>query len=760
MGKWKRLTDRVGKTLAGVGVVGLIGLGAALFAPAASATAVSPTISAVPDCGTGYVAVTTYGWATYPDYIEVASGTDLSDVVASEPIDVDGTYDYTIDSVFGTGGGTFTLFDDDDNSTQTTIQVDCASDTFATQASPTATPVDADATVGDSATFDNDSLNSQPPTGNVTFTLYTDSACRVTAGVGGNGEIGSSGGSYVASFSASWTPTEAGTYYWQATYPGDANNDPYTSTCNSTGEELTVEQDSPTITTYAAPSTATLNTLSGGGDFAVFGGSETSSVVGESVTFTLYPASTCQAGTGAVAGGSGTVVSSSVYDAYVAAYPTTWTPTTAGTYDWVASYGGDSNNAAYTSGCSDANEQVVVPQDTPCITTQLKAHHGHIAVDGWVTDTATLSDADSAGTGYATGTITINIYKGRHGWACSSGAPVWSETASPATDGDGTYTASFWIPIAGDYEFQASFAGDTNDQSATSQCGTEPLRVDPAQPWVRTHLEDSTVTYGDSVTDSAHLWGAADPDFGRYDGTITISAYSYSGSGRPSCWPGTAVASETGHIWIHHGRTYYSATFNTATAGLNAGEYELQAYYSGDRNDQSAASWCGSELLTVNQDPAAITTQLASGTAASGGSATDTATLTDVSSTADGTITISLYSGATAAACTGTPVKMLTATPATAGPGSYSVTFTNLTTGTYELQANFLGDQNDATAASACGTELLTVSSPVGGQLAASTGTPVTGADLAGPGLAGILALLLGSMLLVAGARVIRLRRL
>ena len=66
---------------------------------------------------------------------------------------------------------------------------------------------------------------------------------------------------------------------------------------------------------------------------------------------------------------------------------------------------------------------------------------------------------------------------------------------------------------------------------------------------------------------------------------------------------------------------------------------------------------------------------------------------------------------------------MLTATPATAGPGSYSVTFTNLTTGTYELQANFAGDQNDTTAASTCGTELLTVSSPVGGQLAASTGT-------------------------------------
>ncbi|MGC1184497.1 MAG: hypothetical protein WBA31_05000, partial [Candidatus Dormiibacterota bacterium] len=749
LGRWTRFSDRVGKIVAALGVVGILGLGAAVLAPAASA-AVAPAISAVSvDCSASQLAITISDFdAENPPNVDILEFSDTSGYVESliTPNGATGTY-YVPFHSFIPGNGTYWAGDESTN--QPDLQeftVDCASDTFTTQASPTATPVDIATTVGDSASFDNDSLNSQPPTGSVTFTLYSDSACTSAAGVSGNSAIGLFGGNYVASFSASWTPTEAGVYYWQATYSGDANNDPYTSPCNSSNEELTVEQASPNITTYTAVSSATLNSSGAVGDLAIFGGSETSSVSGESVSFTLYPAASCQAGTGAVASGDGTIFFDPYpFDTYVADFSTTWTPTDAGTYDWVASYPGDANNAAYTSGCADPDEQVVVPQDTPCITTHLSKNR--IWVDGWVTDTATLSDADSGATDPANGAITISLYKGRHAWACS-GRPVWrgTETATPNTAGDGTYTASFWVPFAGDYELQASFAGDPNDQSATSRCGTELLRVSQDQPWIRTHLHDSTVTYGDSVTDSAYLWGAADPDFSHHDGTITINAYSYSGSGKPCCLPGTAVASETGYIWIHHGRAYYSATFNTATAGLNAGEYELQAYYSGDQNDQSAASRCGTELLTVNQDPAAITTQLTSGTASSGGSATDTATLSDVSSTADGTITISLYSGNTAAACTGTATT-LTATPATSGPGAYAVTFTNLSTGSYELQANFLGDQNDTTAASTCGTELLTVSKPVGGQLAASTGTPVTGANLAGPGLAGLLALLLGSVL-------------
>ncbi|MCU1689644.1 MAG: hypothetical protein JWN20_1572, partial [Jatrophihabitantaceae bacterium] len=43
-----------------------------------------------------------------------------------------------------------------------------------------------------------------------------------------------------------------------------------------------------------------------------------------------------------------------------ATYGTSWTPTAPGTYYWIASYAGDASNNAFTTGCGDAHEQVVV----------------------------------------------------------------------------------------------------------------------------------------------------------------------------------------------------------------------------------------------------------------------------------------------------------------------------------------------------------------------------------------------------------------
>jgi hypothetical protein len=63
--------------------------------------------------------------------------------------------------------------------------------------------------------------------------------------------------------------------------------------------------------------------------------------------------------------------------------------------------------------------------------------------------------------------------------ACS-GTAIASETVSPTTDGNGSYTATFGPVAAGShqfYEFQASYAGDGNNLPAESICGTEPLSV-------------------------------------------------------------------------------------------------------------------------------------------------------------------------------------------------------------------------------------------------------------------------------------------
>jgi acetaldehyde dehydrogenase (acetylating) len=83
--------------------------------------------------------------------------------------------------------------------------------------------------------------------------------------------------------------------------------------------------------------------------------------------------------------------------------------------------------------------------------------------------------------------------------------------------------------------------------------------------------------------------------------------------------------------------------------------------------------------------------------------------------------------------------------------------------GTYDWVASYDGDSNNNGFTTSCGAtnEEVTVNSPAGGQLAASTTsttTPVTGADLFGPGLAGGLAIILGAMMIAVALRVRRLR--
>jgi hypothetical protein len=731
LGKWRWLSDRVGKAVAAAGVVGILGLGTAMLAPAVSAHNIT---SIVQNCvaNPASVAVTVTDWSDIPPgNIEV---TDLSDstVVGEFAVtSADQTVNIPLSAIGGNGDYSFGREGYPTDPYPVDYTVDCASTTIGTTADPTATPVGVSETVGDSATLGDTNTGAQAPTGSIDFALYSDSGCTAAvAGVSGSGTISTSS-PYTASYSTSWDPANAGTYYWQATYPGDANNDGVTSACTS--ETLAVDPVSETATTWASPSTATLDSSTQVSDTAFFPGDAPTG----SVIFSLYSAADCPSGTPLLTTTGG--IDPFITGYYSQGTSVPWTPLLAGTYDWIASYAGDGNNSGFTTSCGDPNEEITVAQATPSITTWLS--QSRTKVDHWVTDTATLTGAAPVG---ADGDITISVFRGDNARACC-GTAVWTENASPATDGDGRYSASFYLPYAGAYEFQASYAGDTNDTSATSTCGSEPLWVAKATPFIDTRLNPSTTTFGNSVTDTAYLHFASH----HAHGAVIIKVYS--GSSWTACF-GTAVQTEVASPWVH-GDGAYAATFSN----LNPGNYEVKAFYTGDSSNDRASSRCGSEPLTINQDPTAITTQLTSGTATPGGSATDTATLSGASASANGSITISLYSGATAAACTGTPVKTLTASPSpTDGPGAYTATFTSLAAGSYELQATFAGDPDDTSATSTCGTELLTVSGPVGGQLAASTGTPVTGADLAGPGLVGLLAVLLGAVVLFAGFRLRR----
>lgn len=170
--------------------------------------------------------------------------------------------------------------------------------------------------------------------GTVTYNVYTDNAC--TAGARFAGTVTVTNG--VVPDSNALVFNTAGTFYWQALYSGDANNNGATSTCTS--EQVVINKAQPTV--------ATAQDLIPNDNFTLSGGFSPTGTI----TFNLYAPSdtTCSSApaltqTVTVASGNGT-------------YGTTNTlfhSTTSGTWRWASSYSGDSNNQPASSACGVEN---------------------------------------------------------------------------------------------------------------------------------------------------------------------------------------------------------------------------------------------------------------------------------------------------------------------------------------------------------------------------------------------------------------------
>ena len=374
--------------------------------------------------------------------------------------------------------------------------------------------------------------------------------------------------------SSSYVTTQTGLYEWVANY-----FDPGVSTTTGSPEVVSVCGAEPTTISPRQPAVTTLlnhtSILNSGSvtDTATLSGA--TSNAGGSITISVYKGSDASACVVA-----NLATSQSVPVNGNGGYPATFSGLAAGNYEAQAVYSGDANNLTASSACG--SEPLLV-ENQPSITTKLD--NATILNTGSVTDTATLSGSSGAST--ATGAITINVYSGSGAGACVAANLVTSKTASPATAGDGSYTATFSNLAAGNYEFQAVFAGDTFDLSATSACGSEPLLVQN-QPSVTTSLSASSINIGDSVTDTATLSGATS----NATGVITINVYS--GSDASACVAGNLVQSKTASP-ATNGNGAYTATFT----GLAVGSYEFQATYAGDTFNKPATSACGTESLTV-----------------------------------------------------------------------------------------------------------------------------------------------------------------
>jgi len=169
--------------------------------------------------------------------------------------------------------------------------------------------------------------------GTVTYTVFTDAACSNQFADAGTKTVNNG----VVPDSDLVTFNQSGTYYWQAHYSGDTNNDPATSSCLS--EILDVQKASPGASTAQSLIPNDAFTLSGG--FLPTG----------SVTFNLYAAGDATCSLAPVYSQTVAVNGNGTYSTSNAGAPSGFTATDQGQYNWASSYSGDANNNPASSAC-------------------------------------------------------------------------------------------------------------------------------------------------------------------------------------------------------------------------------------------------------------------------------------------------------------------------------------------------------------------------------------------------------------------------
>jgi hypothetical protein len=272
------------------------------------------------------------------------------------------------------------------------------------------------------------------------------------------------------------------------------------------------------------------------------------------VTFNLY----------ANPNGTGTPLFTDANEPLVGGVATSagYTATAAGTDYWVATYNGDSNNSAVTSGT--ALEPVTITAASPAINTVAGA--AVVLGDGTsLSDTATLSG------GYnPTGTITFSLYN-------PSNTIVYTDVVTVTGNGiysstSGTSTGSAIPTLAGTYLWKAVYAsGNLNNQGASDNGTNENELVKPANGSLSGYVYidingDDTFTAGDTGLGGVTLTLTGTDALGHTVTLTTVSsstgAYSFTG-----LLAGTYTVTETHPAGYLDERSDVGSTGGTAGIG-------------------------------------------------------------------------------------------------------------------------------------------------------------------------------------------------
>jgi hypothetical protein len=530
--------------------------------------------------------------------------------------------------------------------------------------------------VTDTATLSG--TNSSTATGTVTYNVYTEKECKTLEAEAGSVTVTSGS---VPSSTEETLP--AGTYYWQATYSGDALHQASTSSCGSEIDTVKAVVALSTSLSGEGQSNTGIEVVEGTGitDNATLSGPDTSNANG-TVAYNVYSDEECK--TLVTEAGKVTVTNGSV----PASTEEILIP---GRYYWQATYSGDANNAGETGTCGG---EIAVVNSATSLATSLSGggQEGEtisVPEGTAITDTATLSGTNASKAG---GTVTYGVYSDEE---CKT---LVAEAGSVTVTSGVVPSSGEQRLSPGTYYWQAFYSGDSNNHQSTSSC--KEVAVVKATTSLATSLtggghshQDISVLEGTGVTDSATLSGE---DTSTAGGTVTYDVYS-----DKEC---KTLAAEAGKVTVTSGDVPASSEEK-----LKAGTYYWQATYSGDANNMSSSSICGKEILIVNKT--LLSTSLV-GEGQSGeeihvvnGATHDTSTLSGENAfIATGKVKYDVYSDK--------ECKTLVAEAGEVTVISGLVPESNeenLSPGTYYWQATYSGDSNNEGSTTPCDAEVAVV---------------------------------------------------
>jgi hypothetical protein len=260
-----------------------------------------------------------------------------------------------------------------------------------------------------------------------------------------------------------------------------------------------------------------------------------------------------------------------------------FTTTATGVYQWVADYGGDSNNTEARSGCG--KEAVTIGKMPTSIKT-LPSNAGGAPIGTALTDSATVIGDNATGNIrfylFGPGNSTCNFNQtsagAPHGWIFMAG-PIALVNGKASVPAPGYTTTEI-----GEYKWVADYGGDSNNTEARSGCDKEVVTIGKHSDGLTSTPSAGGVT-GTVIFDTVKVSNGMDPG-----GTVTFSLYS------PTDTTCGATAIFTSTVALGANGTARSASFSgTKTAGT----YNWIAIYNGDANNVSSNDKCGDEPVRI-----------------------------------------------------------------------------------------------------------------------------------------------------------------